>query len=171
MDSALARSQWLGVEFRHLAALAAIAEEGTFRAAADRLGYVQSSVSQQIAVLERALGTRLIERSRGSHPIALTHAGRVLLEHFEQILRQLAAAWADVQALDAGRAGVVRLGLTSRSRRASCRGPAAARARHRISVSVTDCVDDEACSALAGGRLDAAVVSGRCATDRSSVIA
>ena len=74
MHSTLPRKHWLGIEFRHLAALAAIAEEGSFRAAADRLGYVQSAVSQQIAYLERTLDVRLIERARVTHPVALTDA-------------------------------------------------------------------------------------------------
>jgi DNA-binding transcriptional LysR family regulator len=105
------REPWLGVEFRHLAALAAVAEEGSFNAAATRLGYVQSAVSQQIAALERAIGARVIERSRGCQSLTLSAAGEVLLEHSEQILARLAAAWADVEALEDGRVGVARVGL------------------------------------------------------------
>jgi DNA-binding transcriptional LysR family regulator len=160
MDSGMERRPWLGVEFRHLAALAAIAEEGTFRAAAGRLGYVQSAVSQQIAVLERTLGTRLIERSRGSQRIALTDAGVVLLDHFEEILAKLAAAWADVEALGAGRVGVVRLGLAPgvESHVVPEVLPRLAR-ETEISVSVTECADGQASTALADGRIDAALVS------------
>jgi DNA-binding transcriptional LysR family regulator len=160
MDSGIERRRWLGVEFRHLAALAAIAEEGTFRAAADRLGYVQSAVSQQIAVLERVLDTRLIERSRGSQRVALTDAGTVLLDHFEEILAKLAVAWADVEALDGGRAGVVRLGLAPGVESHVVPGVLPRLARDtEISVSVTECADEEACAALADGRIDAALVS------------
>ena len=47
---------WLGVEVRHLAALRAISEEGSFGAAALSLGYAQSAISQQVAALERHVG-------------------------------------------------------------------------------------------------------------------
>jgi DNA-binding transcriptional LysR family regulator len=162
MDNALARKQWLGVEFRHLAALTAIAEEGTFRGAADRLGYVQSAVSQQIAFLERSLGTRLIDRSRGSQPVELTDAGRVVLDHFEHIVVKLAAAWADIDALSAGRAGVVRLGIAPSVEARVMPQVLSRLARDTdISVQVTECDDDTACTALVETRVDAALISGQ----------
>ncbi|HET6507053.1 MAG TPA: LysR family transcriptional regulator [Baekduia sp.] len=105
------RDAWLGVEVRHLQALAAIAREGSFREAAESLGYVQSAISQQIAQLERLVDTRLIERSRGSAAVDLTPAGRLLLEHVEEILARYARAGSELAALSAGRAGRLRVGV------------------------------------------------------------
>jgi len=102
--------RWLGVELRHLAALQAISEEGTFGRAARRLGYTQSAVSQQIAMLERIVGERLLERPGGPRPVSLTEAGRLLLRHAEAIVARLEAAQADLEALSAGTAGTLRVG-------------------------------------------------------------
>jgi molybdate transport repressor ModE-like protein len=107
----MSRDHWLGVELRHFAALAAIAREGSFRAAADQLGYVQSAVSQQLAVLEKVVGARLIERSRGTAPLALTPAGEMLLHHADQVLARVSAAKADVGQLANGEAAAVRVGV------------------------------------------------------------
>ena len=94
----------------HLAALQAIAEEGTFGRAATRLGYTQSAVSQQIATLERIVGERLLERPGGPRPVSLTEAGRLLLRHADAIVARLDAAHADFAALAAGEAGSLRVG-------------------------------------------------------------
>ena len=101
---------WLGVELRHLAALEAIATEGTFGRAAEKLGYTQSAISQQIAMLERIVGERLIERPGGSRPVTFTEAGRILLRHAETIVARLQAAQADLAALSAGEAGTLHIG-------------------------------------------------------------
>src|SRR2546423_10937298 len=103
--------QWLGVELRHLAALEAVAEEGSFGRAAQRLGYTQSAVSQQIAQLEKVVGARLLERPGGPRAVSLTDAGRLLLRHADAIVARLAAAQADMAALQAGEAGPLRGGV------------------------------------------------------------
>jgi DNA-binding transcriptional LysR family regulator len=100
-----------GIEIRHLSALEAVAAEGSFRRAAARLGYVQSAISDQIAALERIVGQRLVERSRGSAPVELTEAGEVLLGHAKAIAARLKAAEADLGALADGSAGSLRLGI------------------------------------------------------------
>jgi DNA-binding transcriptional LysR family regulator len=102
--------RWLGVELRHLAALQALAHEGSFGRAAVALGYTQSAVSQQIAALERVVGARLVERPGGPRPVTLTEAGRLLLRHAESIMARLQAAQADLAALAQGEAGTLRVG-------------------------------------------------------------
>ena len=101
---------WLGLELRHLTALKAVAEEGSFGRAARSLGYTQSAVSQQIAVLERIVGHRLVDRPGGPRPISLTEAGGLLLTHADGITARLQAARADLSALGAGDAGPLRIG-------------------------------------------------------------
>src|SRR5438309_11956794 len=115
--------QWLGVEMRHLAALEAVAEEGSFGRAARRLGYTQSAVSQQIAHLEKVVGARLLERPGGPRAVSLTDAGRLLLRHADAIVARLAAAQADMAAFQAGEAGPLRVGILQSVEigRASCR--------------------------------------------------
>lgn len=102
--------RWAGLDLRHLLALKAIADEGSFGRAAERLGYTQSAISQQIAALERIVGLRLIERPGGPRPVSLTEAGRILLRHAEAIEARLLAAKADMAALEAGDAGRLRVG-------------------------------------------------------------
>ena len=101
---------WLGVEFRHLAALEAVAREGAFGRAAESLGYTQSAVSQQIQTLERIVGERLLERPGGPRAVSLTEAGSLLLRHAEAIISRLHAARADMAALAQGESGHLRIG-------------------------------------------------------------
>jgi DNA-binding transcriptional LysR family regulator len=101
----------LGVEFRHLRALLAIAETRSFSRAAIDLGYAQSAVSQQVATLERAVGHKLVERPGGPRPVSLTESGEVLARHAERLISRLRAAKADLDALASGDAGTVRIGV------------------------------------------------------------
>ncbi|MEV0389436.1 LysR family transcriptional regulator [Nonomuraea sp. NPDC050643] len=96
------------VELRHLKTMAAIAEEGTFGRAAGRLGYTQSSVSQQIAALEKAVGGAVFDRPGGPRPVRITPLGEVVLAHGRELLTK-AEALAD--AVDRFRAGNGRIDI------------------------------------------------------------
>ena len=92
-------TSWIGVELRHLSVLSAVAEERSFRGAADRLGFVQSAVSQRIPQLEVAVGIRLVERSRGHKDVDMTAAGATLVRHADRIDAQLRAARSELSCL------------------------------------------------------------------------
>jgi DNA-binding transcriptional LysR family regulator len=69
---------------RQVETFRAVAEDLSFSRAASRLGYVQSSVSAQIAALERELGAPLFDRL--GRRIALTDAGRVMFRYSGRLL-------------------------------------------------------------------------------------
>jgi DNA-binding transcriptional LysR family regulator len=96
------------VELRYLRAMAVIAEEGTFGLAAARLGYTQSSVSQQIAALEKAVGGLVFDRPGGPRPVRITPLGEVVLAHGRDLL---AKAEALTEAVDRFRAGNGRIDI------------------------------------------------------------
>ncbi|MGW1042275.1 LysR family transcriptional regulator [Streptomyces sp. NPDC002547] len=85
----------------------AVAEQGTFTAAAATLGYTQSAVSRQMAAIERAAGSELLERWRDG--VRLTAAGRVVLRRATIVLDEIEATARELSGLP-GQAGTVRLG-------------------------------------------------------------
>jgi DNA-binding transcriptional LysR family regulator len=115
MDRAVTQvSAWPGVEFRHFLALEAVASEASFNRAAERLGYTQSAISQQIAALERAVGHKLVERPGGAQPVQLTRAGEIVVQHARAIGARLANAQADLLAHFEGALDPLRLGFFGR---------------------------------------------------------
>jgi DNA-binding transcriptional LysR family regulator len=109
-QSDLLAGPWSALELRHLQALLAVADEGTFSRAAARLGYTQSAVSQQISALERMLGTQVFDRPGGPRPVELTEAGRTMVDHARGVLGRLSVAHAEVEAIATGDRGTVRVG-------------------------------------------------------------
>ena len=110
ISSATASLAVVDMELRHLVALVAVADAGTISRAAERLGYTQSAVSQQIAGLEKAIGTPVFDRPGGPRPLRLTEAGEALLLHARAVLSLLRDAEADVQAVASGAKGRLRVG-------------------------------------------------------------
>src|SRR3954469_17158861 len=89
-----------------LQALHEVGRLGSLTAAAASLSYTTSAVSQQITLLERETGARLLERhARG---VRLTEAGRVLVEHTTAALDALDAAEDALLELQRGDGGMLR---------------------------------------------------------------
>src|SRR5881394_3479260 len=95
------------LDVRRMRILREVAARGSFSAAAEALAYTQSAVSQQIAALEREVGTKLVERN--ARGIRLTDAGEALVRHTESVMANLAEAEAELEAIAGIRGGRVRL--------------------------------------------------------------
>jgi DNA-binding transcriptional LysR family regulator len=85
------------MELRRLEYFARLAELGSFRRAAEALGIAQPTLSQQLKILEKECGARLVRRT--THSVSLTEHGRLLLVHARRILDELDLARAELRDL------------------------------------------------------------------------
>ena len=93
-----------------LQAFAAVAENGSFSAAAEELHLTQPAVSKRIALLESQLDCSLFDRI--GRQITLTEAGRALLPHAQSVLQELRAAKRHIQDLRGGVTGLLTMGIS-----------------------------------------------------------
>ncbi|MEM5382948.1 LysR family transcriptional regulator [Paraburkholderia phymatum] len=91
----------------HLHWLTMLAEQGTYTAAAARLGVSKAAMSQRIAELERAAGISLVQRTTRS--VRLTEAGQQLVDSTRGQYAQIAASFAQVRELSGVPRGLVRV--------------------------------------------------------------
>src|ERR1700751_343718 len=89
-----------------------VAQSSTLTRASKQLGLAQPSLSKQLAGLEDSVGTRLFDR--GHNRLVLTDAGRVLMRHAQNVLREVDEAEAEMREFAGGKRAIVRVaGLNS----------------------------------------------------------
>ncbi|HLJ08912.1 MAG TPA: LysR family transcriptional regulator [Acidimicrobiia bacterium] len=145
------------MEIRHLQALVGVADHGSFSAAAEALGTVQSNVSAHIARLERELGAPLVDRSAGR----LTEEGEIVVARARRMLVEMVSLVADVSAMRLEVIGTVRAGMIGTTGRWLVpRLFALLREHHpRVQMTVADGTSASLEPRLVNGQLDLAVVS------------
>ena len=95
------------MDVRQLAAIVAVADHGTFSAAARALYTVQSNVSGHVAKLERELGVVLVDRANG----VLTEEGERVVDRARRVLHEIDDIAADIASLDEDISGDARIGV------------------------------------------------------------
>src|SRR4051812_7891417 len=161
------------IDLRALRALVAIADAGSFRAAALRLGYSQSAISHRVAALERDLGTPLFSRPGGCGAVSLTTAGQAAYVHARRALAAVQALEADVGGSSGARRQTLRVGVFQTA--AAELLPPALRAFRRdwpgIEVILSESDKPERLrEQLAGGSLDLAFARDVTSDDRVEAI-
>jgi DNA-binding transcriptional LysR family regulator len=147
------------MSIRHLRTLLAIAEHGSFAAAAREVRLTQSAVSMQMRALEEELGTALFDRS--TRPPALTEAARALLADADELVRSYDQLVHERRARGSSVEGHLRLGaVPSVITGILPAAVAALRRRHPgMHVEITMALSAELVDRLERGRLDAVIVS------------
>src|SRR5262249_36212806 len=101
------------MELRHLRYFVAVADARSVSRAASRLGLTQPGLSRQVRDLEADLGARLVDR--GGRRIERTAQGHHLLQQSRDLLAGVEALSDRARALQAGDAGILRVGATPQS--------------------------------------------------------
>jgi DNA-binding transcriptional LysR family regulator len=96
------------LDVRRLRLLCDLSRLGTIAAVATAHTYTPSAVSQQLSALEREAGVPLLERT--GRRVALTAAGRLLVQHGETVLAALERTDAALAAARTGLSGELRIG-------------------------------------------------------------
>ncbi len=145
------------MDLKQLDAVVAIADHGSFSAAARALHTVQSNVSAHIARLESELGVEVVDRRTGS----LTEEGEAVVGRARRIQRELEAVTSDVAALHDEVVGSVRFGVIGTIGRWLVPRvlESLAVSHPRISVVVVDATTTSLLPQLVRGTLDLAVVN------------
>ena len=99
------------MNLRQLAHLTALAEQGSFSRAAERLHLTQSALSRSLQTLEDELGARLIDRA--GKRSTLTPLGEAVLARARRITLEAAEIQRSAELLRQGEAGTIRVGLGS----------------------------------------------------------
>ncbi|MDN7180218.1 LysR family transcriptional regulator [Caballeronia sp. SEWSISQ10-4 2] len=97
------------MELRHLRYFAAVAENQSFRLAAERINVTQPAITRQIQDLEQMLGARLFDRT--PQGVRLTVAGELFLRETRKSLDILESATRAVKLVASGLQGTLRLGV------------------------------------------------------------
>ena len=145
------------MDLRQLTVLVAVAEAGSFSAAARAMHTVQSNVSTHVARLERELGVALVDRASG----VLTEEGEAVVSRARHIHAELDAIVADVAALRDEVTGTVRLGCIGTSARwlVPLVLEAVTRQHPKVHVIVVDATTTSLVPRLLADELDLAVVN------------
>jgi DNA-binding transcriptional LysR family regulator len=142
------------LDLRRLRLLRELHERGTIAAVADALQFTPSAVSQQLAMLERETGVKLL--ARAGRGVRLTDPARVLVEHAEALLERAALAESDLAAAAGTVAGRVRIaGFRSVAIRLALPAmEALARDAPRLRCELVEAEPEQALPALAVGDVD-----------------
>ncbi len=97
------------IGLRHIRAIIAVCEEGSFTRAAARENATQSGISQHVAATERALGVKLFERSAAG--VKPTPAGQRYYKRCIEAVGRLADANEEVRGFASRVSGDLRIGL------------------------------------------------------------
>ena len=145
------------MDLRQLAALVAIADTGTFSAAADALHTVQSNVSTHIARLERELGVTLVDRAGGR----LTEEGEAVVARARRVSAELEALQADVASLRDEVSGPARMGVIGTTARWLVPAVLSAmeEAHPKVEVSVLEGNNTSLVPQLTNGSIELAIVN------------